>query len=71
MTASDGTLSDTILIRITVSDVPEPPVVTDYEVTAVEDTPLTIRVLTDDTDPDTDPTQLTVRVTTQPSNGRA
>ena len=72
VTASDGRGgSDTILIRITVTDVPEPPVVTDHEVTATEDTPLTIDVLTGVMDPDTDLAQLTVRVTTQPSNGQA
>ena len=72
VTASDGRgESDTILIRITVSDVPEPPVVTDHEVTAVEDTPLTINVLTGVMDPDTDLALLTVRVTTQPSYGQA
>ena len=71
VTASDGELSDTIDIRITVSDVPEPPVVSDIEVTAVEDTLLNIRVVSDDTDPDTDPALLTVRVLTLPSNGQA
>ena len=72
VSASDGRGgSDTILIRITVSDVPEPPVVTDHEVTAVEDTLLTIHVLTGVMDPDTDPAQLTVRVTEQPSYGGA
>ena len=63
--------TDTILIRITVSDVPDPPVVTDHQVTAVEDTPLSIAVLTGAVDPDTELAQLAVRVTTQPSYGEA
>ncbi len=63
--------TDTIRIRITVSDVPDPPVVIDHQVTAVEDTPLSIAVLTGAVDPDTELAQLAVRVTTQPSYGQA
>ncbi|MYH40399.1 MAG: tandem-95 repeat protein [Chloroflexi bacterium] len=72
VSASDGEGgSDTIPIRIEVSDVPEPPTVVDDEVTATEDTPLTIDVLRNDTDPDTTPEGLTVRVLRQPLRGRA
>ena len=72
VTASDAAAaSDSIAIRIEVSNVPEPPIVADDAVKAVEDTPLTIHVLGNDMDPDTPPEGLTVRVLRQPSNGRA
>jgi len=65
---SDGTLwSNAATVTITVADVPAPPVANDDTATTSEDTPVTINVLGNDTDPDND--MLTVQSVTQPSNG--
>ena len=72
VTASDSNGgSDSLPIRINVSDVPEPPVVGNDNRQAVEDTPLSIDVLSNDTDPDTLREDLRVQVVRQPAYGLA
>ena len=66
-TATDGTTTQTATVTITVNDVNGTPVGTDDTATTDEDTPVTIDVLANDTDPDSDP--LTVSDVTQPTNG--
>ena len=75
VTAADPSgLSATIAVTITVTDVNEAPVAGDEvgadAVTTDEDTPMTIFVLANDTDPETDPLRVT-GIATQPRDGIA
>ncbi len=66
--ASDGTAaSDPATVQITVEPVNDPPVARDDGVRTDEDTPVTIDVLANDTDPDGDP--IAVLRVTQPDHG--
>jgi len=69
-TANDGTFdSNVATVTVTVEAVNDPPVASDDSAATQEDTPVTIDVLANDTDPDGD--ALTVTNLTQPSNGTA
>ena len=75
VTAADPSgLSDTIAVTINVTNVNEAPVAGDEVgaagVTTDEDTPVTIAVLDNDSDPETDPLQVT-GIATQPRDGIA
>ena len=63
--------SDSITVTINVSDVPEPPTAVNDTATTAEDQSVSIDVLDNDTDPDTERANLRVSVLTQPLNGRA
>ena len=63
--------SDSITVTINVSDVPEPPTAMNDTATTFEDAEVIIRVLDNDTDPDTPQANLRVSVLRQPLNGRA
>ncbi|MEO3761589.1 Ig-like domain-containing protein, partial [Mycobacterium sp. B14F4] len=65
--ATDGTLSDTATVTITVTPVNDAPIAADDTATTTEDTPVTIDVLANDTDPDAD--TLTALVISGPTNG--
>ena len=60
----------TIEVIITVTDVNEPPVVTNDEATTVEDMPVEIEVLLNDSDPEQDRSELLLTVVTSPLKGR-
>jgi uncharacterized repeat protein (TIGR01451 family) len=67
--ASDGALTDTATVTITVSDVNEAPVAADEPLTTTdEDTPLNIHVLANDSDPDAGDV-LTVTAVSTPAYG--
>lgn len=67
---TDGALwSSPATVTITVTDAPSPPVANDDTATTSEETPVTINVLGNDTDPDTE--TLTLQSITQPANGTA
>jgi VCBS repeat-containing protein len=68
-TVSDGFLSDTATVWVTVESVNDPPVAVDDSATTAEDTAVTITVLDDDSDPDD--TLLTVSGVSDPPNGTA
>ena len=63
--------SDSITVTINVSNVNDPPVAANDTATTAEDKEVIIRVLDNDTDPDTEKANLRVSVLTQPLNGRA
>jgi hypothetical protein len=65
--ASDGTLTDTASVAITVTCVNDPPVATDDAASTPEDTSVHVHVLTNDSDPDAD--TLTVVSATDPAHG--
>ena len=70
VTATDrSATSASILVDIAVTDVDEPPEAVDDRATVVEDTPGTIDVLANDTDPEGE--DLTIRVSVPPRNGTA
>ena len=72
VTATDRlNASDSITVTINVSDVPEPPTAMNDTATTFEDAEVIIRVLDNDTDPDTPQANLRVSVLRQPLNGRA
>ncbi|MGE3277325.1 MAG: MBG domain-containing protein, partial [Vicinamibacterales bacterium] len=62
-----GGLTDTATVTVAVACVNDPPDAVDDTTTAVSGTPLTITVLSNDTDPENDP--LTVTTFTQPTAG--
>ena len=65
---SGGTANTTV--KITVTNVNEPPTARDYpKKTTREDTPVTIKVLHGDTDPDDTPATLVVALANRPRNG--
>ena len=63
--------SDSITVTINVSNVNDPPVAANDTAKTAEDKEVIIRVLDNDTDPDTERANLRVSVGTQPLNGRA
>nr|WP_264010167.1 cadherin-like domain-containing protein [Mycolicibacterium flavescens] len=65
--ASDGSLSDTALVTISVTAVNDPPVATNDSFTGTEDNPVSGNVLTNDVDADND--TLTAAVVSGPSRG--
>ncbi len=67
ITCSDGSATDTDTFNLTVHDVNRAPDAVDDSVTTEEDTPVTINVLANDSDPDGDP--LTITNNTQPAKG--
>ncbi|HEX6322600.1 MAG TPA: Ig-like domain-containing protein [Vicinamibacterales bacterium] len=64
---SDGTGSSTAVATIAITDVPDPPQAADDAATTPEDTPVTINVVQNDTDPDS--ATLTLQGVTQGANG--
>src|SRR5690606_8347998 len=64
---SDGTGESTATVTIAITEVPDPPVAVDDTATTTEDTPVTINVLGNDHDPDTE--VLTITGVTQGVNG--
>ncbi len=58
-TVSDGELTDTAVLTLTITPVNDPPVASDDTGTTPEDTALSGNVLTNDTDPDGDPVTVT------------
>jgi hypothetical protein len=69
-TISDGNATDTANVRVFVTEAPNAvPDAVDDEATTVEDTPVTVDVLANDTDADDD--TLTVTSVSQPANGSA
>ncbi|MCV0393253.1 MAG: tandem-95 repeat protein [Nitrosopumilus sp.] len=58
-TISDGILSDTATVAITIVPANSPPIAVDDSVTTPEDTSVTIDVLANDIDPDGDPLSIT------------
>ena len=66
---TDGVGSSNATATIAITDEPDPPVAVDDAASTSEDTPVTINVLGNDSDPDT-PT-LTLQSVTQPGNGEA
>ena len=72
VTATDSDSdTDRIIVTIDVSNVNEPPTAVNDIVRTKEDTPASINVLDNDTDPDTERARLRVSVLNQPLNGRA
>ena len=72
VTATDrSNASDSITVTINVSNVNEAPTAVNDTATTAEDQSVTIDVLANDTDPDTEKANLMVSVRTQPLNGRA
>ena len=68
-TLSDGTLTDTGHVTVTITPVNDPPVAVDDTATVAEDSGANpINVLANDTDPDTGDTR-TITAITQPANG--
>ena len=67
-TVTDGTLSDTAKVTVTVTPVNDPPNAVDDPVATTEDTPVTGNVLANDTDVDGD--KLTATLGTGPANGK-
>ena len=63
--------SDSITVTINVSNVNDPPVAANDTAKTAEDQSVSIDVLDNDTDPDTERANLRVSVGTQPLNGRA
>ena len=70
-TSDDAGGADSIIVTITIDNVNDPPVAANDTVTTDEDTAVSIDVLANDTDPDTERATLTASVLTQPLNGRA
>jgi VCBS repeat-containing protein len=68
VTCLDGTTSTTQDFSIVVLDVNRPPIAQDDSATTDEDTPVTIDVLANDSDPDSEDT-LSIAANTQPANG--
>lgn len=67
-TISDGALTDTALVTVTVNPVNDPPIAVDDVITITEDTPsITITVLANDSDPEGDP--IGIVSTTAPTTG--
>ncbi|MEE8389245.1 MAG: Ig-like domain-containing protein [Anaerolineae bacterium] len=66
-TATDGSLSDAAIVTVTVNPVNDAPAAVDDTATTTEDTPLTISVLSNDSDPDGDP--LAIGSVGLPTNG--
>jgi hypothetical protein len=64
---TDGVFTDTAVVSVTVTPMPDPPEADDDVATTAEDTPVTIDVLGNDSDADGDP--LSVESVTQPFNG--
>ena len=58
-TLSDGTETDTATVSITVTPVNDQPVGVNDTIPVIEDTPVTVNVLGNDTDPDSDPLTIT------------
>ncbi len=72
VTATDpGTLSDTIIVTIMVTNVNEPPNADGDSASTHEDTSVIIYVLDNDSDPEGEQSELRLTVVTQPPNGRA
>jgi len=69
--ANDGTVdSDPATVSITVTSVNDPPVANDDSVATPEDTPVTINVVSNDTDVDGNLDQTSAEVLTGPSDGK-
>lgn len=67
-TISDGALTDTAMVTVTVNPVNDPPIAVDDVITITEDTPsITITVLANDSDPEGDP--IGIVSTTAPTTG--
>jgi CshA-type fibril repeat protein/VCBS repeat-containing protein len=66
-TVSDGELTDTATVTVTVNEVNEAPVAANDSAETDENTPIVIPVLANDSDPDGDP--LSIDSVTQPANG--
>jgi CSLREA domain-containing protein/uncharacterized repeat protein (TIGR01451 family) len=64
-----GGLSDTGVVTVNVTAVNDPPVAANDSATTLEDTPVTIDVLANDTDPDGSLVPSSVHVTSEPANG--
>ena len=72
VTASDELgATDSTIVTITLDNVNDPPVAANDTATTDEDRPLSIDVLANDSDPDTEHAKLRASVLTQPLNGRA
>ena len=68
--ANDGlTDSNIATVNVTINEVTDPPVAVDDSASTLEDTPVNVDVLANDTDPDS--VTLTVTNLTQPTNGTA
>ncbi|MCB0171497.1 MAG: tandem-95 repeat protein [Anaerolineae bacterium] len=70
-TISDGFLSDTATVTVTVLPVNDPPDIRADVITTTQDTPITIPVLANDTDPEGPVDPNSVNVVTPPSLGSA
>ncbi|WP_448173876.1 VCBS domain-containing protein [Rhizobacter fulvus] len=68
-TLTDGTVTTTSTLTITVGAVNDTPVAIDDQVTTPINTPVSIPVLSNDTDPDGDPLTLTTAVLSNPAQG--
>ena len=68
-TISDGQASAAANVTIDVAPVNDAPVALDDSATTAEDTPVTVEILTNDSDPENDP--ITVDAASAPSNGTA
>ena len=72
VTATDpGTLTDSIIVTINVTNVNEPPNADGDSALTDEDTSVIIYVLDNDSDPEGEQSELRLTVVTQPPNGRA
>ncbi|MET0155971.1 MAG: Ig-like domain-containing protein [Rickettsiales bacterium] len=67
---TDGKLTDTATLKLTVTPVNDRPVAVDDRTNTLEDTPVTHNVLANDTDPENDPLTVT-RIVTAPTYGTA
>ena len=68
--ANDGTVnSSTVTVTITVNQVNDAPISSNDAVTTLEDTPVTIAILANDTDIDNAPLASSVVITSPPANG--
>ncbi|MCB0164944.1 MAG: tandem-95 repeat protein [Anaerolineae bacterium] len=70
-TISDGSLSDTATVTVTVLPVNDAPIIRPDTITTTQDTPVTINVLANDSDPEGPLDPASVRVVTPPTLGGA
>ena len=66
---NEGNVSNVATVNLTIDNTQEPPVAVDDSATTAEDTPVTIDVLSNDSDPDGTVDPSTVTIVTPPSNG--
>ena len=69
VTDDEGNVSNVATVNLTIDNTQEPPVAVDDSVSTAEDTPVTIAILGNDSDPDGTLDPSTVSIVAGPSNG--